>query len=153
MAGGIAFRGHRHSPPLALPTRQRRPTLSQRLRELLAVRRRRTLAAGLERLVAKAKRRPSGSSAALPIDRGEVLRASPLLLQLSERLRGSHAVNPRGVAMVDRLLTDGASPILSPGWRTAPLSPGTLERQARAALAALDGRTDDLPTGNNRPQG
>ena len=153
MAGGIAFRGHRrHSPSLTLPVPQRRPALGDRVRERLEARRRRTVAAGLERVVARAGRRSPGSSAALPIDRGEVLRARPWLLQLSERLREPGAVNPRGLAMVNRLLTDGASPILSPGWRTKQLAPGTLERQARGALAALDGEPADLPDGD-RPRG
>lgn len=144
MAGGIAFRGHRHPLPLGLRAQQQRPALADRVRARLEARRRSTLAAGLERVVVKAERRPSASSAALPIDRPEVLHARPLLLQLSERLRVPEAVDPRGLAMVGRLLTDGASPILSPGWRMEQVAPGTLERQARDALAALDGELADL---------
>lgn len=114
--------------------------LSLRAGQLQSMRLRRSLASGLTRHVELAERYPAHKSAALPTSRGEVIRAQPLLLQLVARLREPGEVSPRGVAIVKRMLTDGASPMFSPGWRTATTAPGALEREARVALAVFDGR-------------
>jgi hypothetical protein len=123
--------------------------LSLRARQLQRPRRRRALAKGLEGAIVQAKRY-SGSHIDSPISQEEVARAHPLLLSLAERLRGHEAVSPRGVAIVKLLLTDSTSPIFSPGWSRARAAPGELERQARAALAALDERPCDLPMDSRR---
>jgi hypothetical protein len=117
-------------------------TLMLRARQLQGTRQRRALANGLERAIAQAKRY-SGSNVDSPISREEVARAHPLLLRLAERLRNSDTVSPRGVVILRRLLTDTTSPIFSPGWSRARAAPGELERQARAALSALDERPSD----------
>ena len=119
--------------------------LTQRARWLLGARRRRALARSLERDIEMAERFSSSKSAVIPVNRAEIQRARPLLLQILARLKEPEAVSARGVAMVRLLLTDAASPIFSPGWSTAPAAPGALERQAGAVLAAFDGCGADLP--------
>jgi hypothetical protein len=119
------------------------PALSLRARQLQSTRHRLALAKGLERIVEATERRSSDRNATLPIDRDQVIRARRPLLQLAERLRGPDVVDPRGVAMVGRLLTDEASPIYSPAWSRADAPPGALESHARGALAALEDRTTD----------
>lgn len=123
------------------------PVLSLRARQLQSMRLRRSLANGLARDVEMTEGR-SRDSAALPINREEVIRARPLLLRLVERLREPGVASPRGVAMVRRLLTDGSSPIFSPGWSGAKTAPRALERQARTILSIFDDRTSDLPPGD-----
>lgn len=141
MAGGIAFGGSRHTVPAA-------PNANAEWARLSAARRRRALAKTLERDIEMAERRVSPGSIAIPVDREQVKRARPLLLQILERLKDAREVSPHGVAMVRLLLTDAASPVFSPGWSTAKSTPGELESRARDAIAALDGRTGEPPAGD-----
>jgi hypothetical protein len=124
------------------------PALSLRARQLQSMRLRRSLANGLKRDVEMTEGRRARDSAALPVNREEVIRARPLLLRIVERLRQPGAVSPRGVAMVRWLLSDAASPIFSPGWSGAKTAPGALESQARTILAVFDGRNVDLAPGD-----
>jgi hypothetical protein len=118
--------------------------LSCRARQLQRARGRRALAKNLDRTIAQVERYRRADTAGLPLNRNEVLRARPLLLQLSEQLRGPEAVSPRGVLLVRWLLGDASSPVFSPEWSRARSKPGELERQARIALAALgETRSDD----------
>lgn len=124
------------------------PALALRARQLQSMRLRRSLANGLQRDVEMTEGRRARDSAALPVNREEVIRARRLLLRIVERLRDPGAVSPRGVATVRWLLSDGASPIFSPGWSTTKSAPGALESQARTILSIFDDRTSDFPPGD-----
>jgi hypothetical protein len=94
-------------------------------------RRRRVLASNIRRLVDDAQEPPRGLSSQVPLARGEILKQRVLLLDLASDLCGDDELSPRGVALVERLLTDGASPI----YRGA--GPGTLRGAIVHARAAL----------------
>ena len=101
------------------------PIYAARSRRLTGEKSRRTLARSLERLVEEADappRRPSLSSAVRP-SRARVHEARPQLLMLASRLRGGAAVDPRGLAAIRVLLTDGAGPVYTNG------DPETLKRR------------------------
>jgi hypothetical protein len=107
------------------------PALALRAAQLRSPRRRRRLAAWLERLVSDSEVTWSGMSAAVPIVRGQVSEARDSLLRLAKALRDAGRVRPRGVAMVERLLTDADSVIYTKSAR------GAVELQVQAALGAL----------------
>jgi hypothetical protein len=90
------------------------------------------VAAGLTRAVRDAEAGTPGFSAAVRPDRREVIAARTVLAALDHRLRGGEPVSPRGVALLESLLTDGASPLYRPA------QPGALGSWLRAAAAALD---------------
>jgi hypothetical protein len=71
------------------------------------------LALGLEDVLTAPSRRPALSSAA-PVDWDAVDVARPILTELVLSLRSSEGVDPRGVALGWRLLTDPGSPIYTP---------------------------------------
>jgi len=77
-------------------------------------------------------RRPSpGFSAAIPVCRGEVLRARRELRPLIEHLRSADAVRAQGMARIQRLLTDGTSPLYADSPR------GTLAQVLAGATECL----------------
>jgi hypothetical protein len=85
-------------------------------RQLATRRTRRRLARSLRARVKDAER--SGGpqlSAAVPLARRTVLSARESLLGLAERLESPDPVNPRGVARVLVMLTDGTGPLYTPG--------------------------------------
>jgi hypothetical protein len=86
----------------------------------------------LERAIEAAAEPPRRFSGAVPVAREEVLRAMPVLLELIARLRDGVPAWPTGVAVVRRLLFDGAGPLY------APAHPGALRREADQARSALD---------------
>jgi hypothetical protein len=86
------------------------PALALREAQLVEARRRRRLAARLEDVVAPPSRSPATSSKA-PVDRRAVSVASPLLTDVILLLRSPEDVEPRGVALGWRLLTDPGSPL------------------------------------------
>jgi hypothetical protein len=109
--------------------------LAWRTEELVAEDRRIELGRSLTDVVHSADERllPGAS----PLNRGSVRERRAELLQLAARLCDlSRPVAPRGVLLVDRLLSDGSSPLF--GRR----SPNRLMVEAGQALAALDG--DDV---------
>lgn len=108
------------------------PTLERRGRRVCSRRRRDKLAAALETLVAKAERDRPGLSAAVPLPRAEVLDARIPLFDLARRLRSDAPVDPQGVLLVRRLLSDPHSALNSP---SSTDSVRTALRRARAALA------------------
>jgi hypothetical protein len=109
--------------------------LALRERQLVGARERRRLAGAVERVLAEADRRPA-FSAAVPIDREAVEVARPALTQLALALRSGEPVDPRGVALTLRLLTDAYSPLyLPPGGR--PTDPDALCRGVRHVLDTL----------------
>ena len=107
------------------------PALALRAAQLRSPRHRRRLAAWLERLVGDSEVAWSGMSAAVPILREQVSEARDSLLGLAKVLRDSGRVRPRGVAMVERLLTDAVSVVYTKTAR------GAVELQVQAALGAL----------------
>jgi len=107
------------------------PALALRAAQLRSPRHRRRLAAWLERLVGDSEVVWSGMSAAVPIVREQVSEARDSLLRLAKMLRDAGRVRPRGVAMVERLLTDADSVIYTKTAR------GAVELQVQAALGAL----------------
>jgi hypothetical protein len=117
-----------------------RPSLDLRAAQLIRPRYRRRLAAALEHLVDEvdAGRRPRLSSA-VPFRHDQVADARATLLSLTQVLRSSEAVHPRGVAMVWRLLSDPASPLYLP---TAGCD---VEQQAQVALDCLVGQPWTAP--------
>jgi len=60
--------------------------------------------------------------------------ARTVLATLGRRLRAPEPVSPRGVALLESLLTDGTSPLYLPTER------GALGSRLRAAAAALEPR-------------
>ncbi len=84
--------------------------LALREAQLVDRRERIRLAVGLERVLTAPSRPPAASSAA-PVDREAVDLARPILTELVLNLRSSEAVEPCGVVLGWRLLTDPASPI------------------------------------------
>ncbi len=133
---------------LALITRWRAGELDRQLAEgaspgadaLLAIRGRRLtsrryrarVAAGLARAVRDADATTRGFSAAIRPDRREVVAARTVLATLDRRLRAPEPVSAQGIAMLESLLTDGASPLY------LPTAPGELGSRLRAAAAALE---------------
>src|SRR5262249_51192066 len=109
------------------------PSLGARAAQLTSRRHRRRLAASVERLVHDSQAPQwSGMSAAVPIIREQVREARDSLLRLAALLRDAEHVKPRGVAMVERLLTDADSYVFTKSAR------GVVELQVQAALAALE---------------
>jgi hypothetical protein len=108
------------------------PRVARRCAQLIAPRSRRALAAAVDSLLAARGGRGSGLTAAIPVDRREVLGASPALAQLAARLRSEEPVAARGVVLLRALLTDGASPLYQP--RRA----GELDERVGAAADALE---------------
>jgi hypothetical protein len=107
------------------------PALARRASVLVSPRTRRRLACGLERVVLEIERPPRGLTAAVPVQRREVLVARDDLLLLAAALRGEDHPAPRGVAGVSLLLADGCGPVY------APSPPGALRRAVRRIAAAL----------------
>jgi hypothetical protein len=87
------------------------PEIALRAVQIISGRHRRMLAAGLDRILAEADgRSPRRSSAIQPIAR-DVRAARAALIELSFALREDAAVEPAGVALTQRLMTDGAGPL------------------------------------------
>jgi hypothetical protein len=109
------------------------PNLSIRASQLLSEGHRRRLARGLHRLVREADRGSTSKlSAAVEINRDQVVEARPLLIDFAHLvLRDPACV--RAVAMVERLLTDGASPVYMQSFR------GALALRMQTALDCLVG--------------
>jgi hypothetical protein len=107
------------------------PALARRALQLSSPRFRAGLASSIRNLIDAAVEPARGPSAAVPLERRQILEERERLLQLADDLESSDRLEPRGLALVERLLTDGNSPIYAPSIEGA-LS-GSL-RHARAAL-------------------
>jgi hypothetical protein len=107
--------------------------LARRASVLVSARTRCRLACRFERIVVEIERPAAGVTAAIPVNRREVLAARTDLLLLAAALRGASHPDPRGVAGAELLLTDGAGPVF------APSPPGSLRRSVRRVTAALGG--------------
>jgi hypothetical protein len=88
------------------------PELERRSQQLLSANNRRALAQAIERVIDAAEERPSPYSSAVPLRRAAILEQRPILLSLAAELRDTDQhVSVRGVALIERLLTDGGSPL------------------------------------------
>jgi hypothetical protein len=107
------------------------PELSRRARQLTSRRCRVGLAEGIRSLVEEAEHPARGYSSAAPLNRRAVLHERGFLLELVEDLVGDDELSPRGVALIEGLLTDGTSPVYTAG------PSGDLHRALIHARAAL----------------
>ena len=88
------------------------PELERRSQQLLSTRHRRALAQAIERAIDTAEKGPSPYSSAVPLRSNAILEQRPILLSLAGDLRDTdQRVSVRGVALLERLLTDGGSPL------------------------------------------
>lgn len=106
--------------------------LALRARRLTSRRGRGRLAGGLTRAARDVHTGPPGFSAAARPDPREVLAARTVLYAIARRLQAREPVAPRGVAMLQELLTDGTSPLYRPPEQ------GALGSVLRAAAVSLE---------------
>jgi hypothetical protein len=111
------------------------PELALRALQLTRARHRRSLADSLEEVVGVAQGERRGRSASPSLATRDIRASSPVLLQLARVLREDRDVYASGVALTQRLLTDGMGPLYVYGLDDE------LWHAARDAVAALDGRT------------
>lgn len=102
---------------------------------------RQRLARALERLVRDARQPARLIRRQVPMRRAAIRDCAEDLEALIRRLRDGRPVEPRGIALTDRLLTDGASPLYHKA--AAPLCYTT--RFARLALDPLVLELPDVP--------
>lgn len=112
---------------------QRDPALALREAQLVAIAQRRRLATRLEEVLATPSP-PRGSASTVPVDRGGVERARPVLADVVDLLRSSSAVAPRGMAMGWRMLTEPGSSLYESGERETNGG----DRLRREALTVLE---------------
>jgi hypothetical protein len=106
-----------------------------RAKQLVSSRHRARSAKALRDLVTESTHRsPSLLNANLPIQARAVWENAELILALAEEVEELPSVNPRGMILTDRLLTDGASPAY------AVEDHGELARAVERARAALKAR-------------
>ena len=127
---------HRHHLTVALaqgadPTSS--PELALRAAQLTGEASRRRLAKTLQRTMADAHQPSVPRIGTVPVRRRAVVDAGPAIDQLVARLRSADPVSPEGMAMVERLIVDGA---WSPLYNAA--EPGTLRRVVTVATGALE---------------
>jgi hypothetical protein len=89
------------------------------------------VARNLRNLLDEAEHPSRGIGCAVPVQRGQVLAERDLLKQLADALDSEDELSPRGILLVRRLLTDGASPVY------APTPNGALHDALTDASAAL----------------
>jgi hypothetical protein len=108
------------------------PELARRAEQLRSPRNRRVLARSLERVIEAAEEPPRPYSAAVPLMRATIMESREGLLDLAAELRDTtQQVSVRGIALVERLLTDGRSPLYMQSRKES--LDGAI-RHARAAL-------------------
>jgi hypothetical protein len=107
------------------------PELARRASQVTSPRFRTGLAASIRNLLdtAEEPRRPLTS--AVPIQRQEILGERTLLLELAADLESGDELKPRGIVLVERLLTGGDSPVY---LSSAEASLHEALSQARAAM-------------------
>jgi hypothetical protein len=114
----------------------RSPAHAARALQLTTGRRRRGLAAGLERLVEHAEQPASRfrHSGAVPPCREQVREALPVILAITSRLRDGAPLDARGVARLKDVITDGAGPCYKRSHRDALNDAAGLRVAERARL-------------------
>jgi hypothetical protein len=106
--------------------------VERRAVQLTGTRNRRRISAGLARVLRDCVRDPLTFTAVVNPDRHEVQAARAVLTAISLRLAEDRPVHPRGMAMLQVLLTDGSGPLYE------PVGAGSLGSHLRAAAAALE---------------
>ena len=107
--------------------------LALRAARLTSRHNRKALVRAMRRMIAEAHRPLMTRSSAVIIRRGAVVDAEPEIIALIDRLNGPEPVCARGVAIVERILTDSdRSPLYVDGER------GSLSRAIALAIAAMD---------------
>jgi hypothetical protein len=109
------------------------PELAPRAAQLISRRERATIARSLGRTMQEAHSSSPTYAAPALIRRGAVRDAEDVIAAVISRLEGPHPVSPRGMAQIQRLLTN-ADP--SPLYNDA--APGALRRAMSAVLCALE---------------
>lgn len=136
-AGHSAHPGH-DAPGQSAPVGHGAPgqsaVLELRAARLTGQRSRRRLAAGLARVRCSLDDPTAGLTAAIRPDRREVVAARTAIATLERRLRAPRPVRARGMAMLQMLLTEDASPLYRPA------EAGALGRSLLAAAAELEPR-------------
>ena len=107
------------------------PELSRRARQLSSRRSRAGLAVGLRRMAEAAEEPHPLLTSEVSLNRREIRAERELLVQLTRDLDSADELRPRGLALVERLLTDGCSPCYAPSFD------GELHFALRHARAAL----------------
>jgi len=131
--GVLLRRGHLDAMLAAGAGSGESPELALRAGQLSDMRNRRVLAHRLEEIVRTANGRGSWRSARPPLAARDIRAASMQLMQLARDLCEQPEVEPAGVALTQRLLTDGTGPLYVYGQNDA------LWRAVRDARAALFG--------------
>ena len=115
------------------------PALALRAEQLCTGRHRCRLAAWVERLARESDGGGTrGVSATVPVVREQVTEARESLLTLADIFRSAEEIRPRGVAMVERLLTDSGSVVYTDSAR------GAVELQVQIALDYLVGNREAI---------
>jgi hypothetical protein len=109
--------------------------LAVRAQDIVALRRRVSLADNWARLLRAARRAPSRRTPAVPLRAAAILAVEPAIHELMERLTAPLPVGAQGVATASVLLTDPTSPVYS------RRGPRTLADQLHAAIVQLDPAT------------
>ena len=110
-----------------------RPELALRAAQLTSQRNRKILARTLRRTVAEARRPAMTRSRVVIIRRGAVLDAEDAITAMLERLSSSEPVGAKGMAMVERIITNAdQSPLYNPS------ATGALRRLIGVATAAME---------------
>ena len=116
------------------------PELILRAGQLTNNRRRRQMARTWRRTIDEAKRPAMTRAMVGIINRRAVLEGEDAIREMIERLSSPEPVTAKGMAMADRIVTDGiSSPLYNPAER------GSLRRQVLAATAEMDPDTFELP--------
>ena len=118
----------------------RSPELALRASQLVSDHERRKVANGWRRALRDAHRPATTRSTASIVHRRAVIEAEDAIDGLIARLTDADPIAADGMALVERLMTDGVS---SPLYNTA--EPGTLRRQVMVATEALDPELTELP--------
>ncbi len=116
------------------------PALCLRAAQLGSPGHRRRLAGCLERLVGESEvDRLGGLSAAVPVVRAQVAEARQSLLLMADLLRSADRIRPRGIAAIERMLTNGGSILYVDSAR------GAVELQVRIVLDWLVVEEESTP--------
>jgi hypothetical protein len=122
-----------------------RPEFALRAAQLTSWRNRKRLARTLGRTIAEAHGPAMTRSRVVIIRRAAVLDAEAAITAMIERLGSAKPVEPKGMAIIERMITNaGQSPLYGPS------EPGALDRLIRTATAALEpgpAQSHEFPVG------
>jgi hypothetical protein len=110
------------------------PQLARRARQLTSRRFRAGLAHAIHNLLDAAEEPRRAQTSTVLLERRAILTESPLLIGIARDLTSDDDLNPRGIALVEQLLTDGDSPVYAPAHDRA-LHDGLIHARAAMHLA------------------